>query len=457
MGGAEFIGSAYISKGQFTSYLKKFNVNPTHYPVYNNQYMANLRAPTAEAKRNYTSLASTGLLNRVYNFVIPEFTSMPSSTYIEGMWNTERQTASIQDESFENSISSFNEDYKPYLRYLHTKYPLWTFTPLNTNLDFNNSVQREKPISSIEINSGFCETNPYTVTENGWCIATDDAVKFFLDPRNFLSEKYIFMFENLSYSEIYTENIVQNVINGTFMQDLSLLDNQKYASIFVEAGHTANVSPLYLASLAIQEIGFHNTPTFTTSGEQFEYEGYNYSGLYNFFNIGASSSESNPAKAGLVYANGGAGYNNGYNPDPSSANFLEILKVNRINDYIKGYALGTNIQAIKNSIGNAATIVVKNSQDNIKSNNELIATGNRIIISNGTTSATYTYVVRGDLNGDGEINSADLLRIRQHLLGINKLTGPYLTSSLLASGTEVNSADLLKIRQHLLGIINIEQ
>ncbi|MDD2239005.1 MAG: dockerin type I repeat-containing protein, partial [Bacilli bacterium] len=165
----------------------------------------------------------------------------------------------------------------------------------------------------------------------------------------------------------------------------------------------------------------------------------------------------NPAKAGLVYANGGAGYNNGYISDPSSANFLEILKVNRINNYIKGYALGTNIQTIKNLIGNNATIIVKNSQDNIKSNNELIATGNKIIISNGTTSATYSYVTRGDLNGDGEVNSADLLRIRQHLLGINKLTGPYLTSALLASGTEVNSADLLKIRQHLLGIINIEQ
>ncbi|MFA7119969.1 MAG: SH3 domain-containing protein [Bacilli bacterium] len=457
MGGAEFIAKGYISKGQFTSYLKKFNVNPDSFnAVHNHQYMANLRAPTAEAKRNYNSLAEAGLLNQVYNFVIPEFINMPLDTYNSSMWNTDRQTAGNQDESFENSISTFSEDYKPYLRYLHTQHDLWTFTPLKTGLDFNESVQRQKPICSIEKTSGFCVPNGDD-TEAGWCIATDDAVKFFLDPRNFLSEKYIFMFENLSYSELYTEAVVQNVINGTFMQELSILDNQRYDSIFVEAGRTANVSPLYLASFAIQEVGSSTTPTFTTSGEQFEYEGYTYSGLYNFFNIGAYSSESNPAKAGLVYANGGAGYNNGYISDPSSANFLEILKVNRINNYIKGYALGTNIQTIKNLIGNNATIIVKNSQDNIKSNNELIATGNKIIISNGTTSATYSYVTRGDLNGDGEVNSADLLRIRQHLLGINKLTGPYLTSALLASGTEVNSADLLKIRQHLLGIINIEQ
>ncbi|MDD4408062.1 MAG: SH3 domain-containing protein, partial [Bacilli bacterium] len=334
MGGAEFIAKGYISKGQFTSYLKKFNVNPDSFnAVHNHQYMANLRAPTAEAKRNYNSLAEAGLLNQVYNFVIPEFINMPLDTYNSSMWNTDRQTAGNQDESFENSISTFSEDYKPYLRYLHTKYPLWTFTPLKTGLDFNESVQRQKPICSIEKTSGFCDPNGYD-TEAGWCIATDDAVKFFLDPRNFLSEKYIFMFENLSYSELYTEAVVQNVINGTFMQELSILDNQRYDSIFVEAGRTANVSPLYLASFAIQEVGSSTTPTFTTSGEQFEYEGYTYSGLYNFFNIGAYSSESNPAKAGLVYANGGAGYNNGYISDPSSANFLEILKVNRINNYI---------------------------------------------------------------------------------------------------------------------------
>lgn len=453
IGGADFIGEDYISKGQNTAYLTKFNVNPNaYYRVHNHQYMENLREPTSKSQRNFNTREFFGLLNQEYNFLIPEFLNMPESTYDSKYWNTERNTADIQDEAFEQSIVNFREDYKPYLRYLHTKYPLWTFTRLETKLDFNESVLIQKEICSIEKSTNYCDG---VTTEDGWCRASYDAVSFFLDPRNFLSEKHILMFEDLSYSELHTEEVVQRVIKGTFMEDISILDNQKYASIFVEAGFKADVSPLYLATFVIQEIGYKTSPTFTTSGEEFEYEGYTYSGLYNFFNIGASSSASNPAKAGLVYANGGKGFNNGF-PN-GNINFLEILKVNRINSYIKGYALGTNVQKIKNTVGNNYTIIVKNELGNIKKENDLIATGNRIEISDGITVSSFIYVMKGDLNGDGEINSADLLRIRQHLLGTNKLTGSYLSSALLTNTDEVNSADLLKIRQHLLGIINIEQ
>ena len=43
---AKFISGSYISRKQFTSYLKKFNVNPeANHPVYNHQYMANLLQP----------------------------------------------------------------------------------------------------------------------------------------------------------------------------------------------------------------------------------------------------------------------------------------------------------------------------------------------------------------------------------------------------------------------------
>jgi len=467
IGGAEFISKGYISRGQYTSYLKKFNVNPEgYYAVYNHQYMANLRAPSSEALTTYKSIKDNNLLESPFNFVIPEFLDMPETTYDKNIKDTGLKVADVQDDKFEASIKDFHDSYKPYLRYLHSIHPSWTFTVMKTNLDFEVSYLSEKAVSSIEISSGLCEQNPYYQTEKGWCIGSEAATKFFLDPRNFLSENYIFMFENLGYSDLYNEVVVQSVLKDTFMNNMSLLDSQSYSSIFVEAGKAFKVSPLYLASLARQESGVKETNT--TNGAEFSYEGYSYKGLYNFFNIGAYSSEANPALAGLVWANGGKSnvISGEVNVVPlpnepekaeSKIDFLTLLKVNKVGEYLKGYELGTNIKAIKNNISGSGTLVVKDADGNLKNDADLVGTGYIFELSNSNQNETYTYVMYGDLSGDGVINSADLLKMRQYLLGQVKLEGAFLTSAYLSEDEEVNSADLLKLRQHLLGTSTLVQ
>lgn len=467
VGGAQFIGKSYISKGQSTSYLKKFNVNPDgYYSIYNHQYMSNLRAPAGEAVTTYNSLNKNSMLNNPYEFLIPVYLNMPAQAYnYNGLYSGYAlNTSNESDAAFEIMIKDFDESYKPYLRYLHKLHPNWIFTPLITKLDFYDVYANEKNICSIEISSGYCEQNPYTVTESGWCIGNDDSTKYFIDPRNFLTEKYVFMFENLGYSPVITEIAVQSVLKNTFMSDLSLLDNQSYASIFMEAGKNAdaNVSPLYLASLAIQEVGTNGSVS--TSGKEFTYEGYTYSNLYNFFNIGAYSSESNPILAGLVYANGGKGINNGgsggnVTPPPVEAdnNFVSMLGASKVGDYLKGYSIGTTIASIKNTVGTRANVIIKNSAGNIVTDASPIGTGYTIEISNSAGSNAYTYVLYGDLNGDSEINSADLLKLRQHLLGTNQLSGSANTAAKVTEDNEINSADLLRIRQYLLGTATINQ
>lgn len=74
-------------------------------------------------------------------------------------------------------------------------------------------------------------------------------------------------------------------------------------------------------------------------------------------------------------------------------------------------------------------------------------------VSGKTTE--YTFIVLGDVTCEGIINSADLLKIRQHLLTVVTLTDGLFYSADITKDEILNSADLLRVRQHLLGINKI--
>ena len=112
-------------------------------------------------------------------------------------------------------------------------------------------------------------------------------------------------------------------------------------------------------------------------------------------------------------------------------------------NYIHGFEIGELLTDIKNTI----------KLDYQTNGKNKVATG----IEFKYNTETLIAVVYGDLNGDGIINSADLLRMRQHLLNLNPLTGAYKEAGLIENKTTINSADLLRIRQHLLNIRLITQ
>ena len=114
-------------------------------------------------------------------------------------------------------------------------------------------------------------------------------------------------------------------------------------------------------------------------------------------------------------------------------------------NYVYGFNIGDLVSTIKDKLNNNL-IMIKNGQD-------IISTGTVFNLNN----QEYIAVLYGDINGDGKINSADLLKMRQHLLGMIELTGPFKKAASIVNGTSINSADLLRIRQHLLGIKNITQ
>ncbi|WP_010250401.1 carbohydrate-binding protein [Acetivibrio cellulolyticus] len=64
-------------------------------------------------------------------------------------------------------------------------------------------------------------------------------------------------------------------------------------------------------------------------------------------------------------------------------------------------------------------------------------------------------VIKGDLNGDGNINSIDFALFRQHLLGTTLLTEKYISNADVNADEQVNSIDFALMRQYLLGIIKV--
>ncbi len=450
VGGAKFITSSYINKGQFTAYLKKFNVNPnSSYSVYNHQYMANLGAPSTEANRSYKTYKANGLLNMPLEFTIPTYENMPSYTQLPGKDVVSVCESNILDQDFENKLNEqgFSEDYKCKLRELHKAHPNWTFKILKTGLDFERSITAEQSVSSIQ-GGGIYYASPLVQTEPGWYKANRETVGYYLDPRNFLIEDRILMFENLGYSENYTEKVVAAVLKGTFMDDISILDNEPYSQIFVEAGRQENVSAVYLASLAVQEAGVKVSNT--TNGAEFTYEGITYAGLYNFFNIGAYSSAKNPALAGLVYASGGSSsviINNPNNPSESNGDntIPSLLGAQEKFGCLQLTDIGTTIGTIKSKLSGYTVSI--NAGDG-----DIIKTGQEITINKDDKSYKYIIVVSGDVDGDGKLGASDYVKIKNYIM--EKSGSELNTSQSLAADADgdggIKASDYVRIKNKIM-------
>lgn len=217
------------------------------------------------------------------------------------------------DPEFETAIAGFPESYKTALRALHEKHPTWTYTPVVTGVDWDTAVAKESSIGTSLITSSADDawkstdakaynwlTNTYTPYDGtSWVNASKDIVAYYLDPRNFLNDPYVFQFLSLAYDDkTQTKEAVQKLLNSTFMATAKINDMDgvavSYALTFMRAGAQSGASPYFLVSRVIQEVSAGGSRS--TSGTE-----PGFAGIYNYYNIGASSSI-DPVKLGLTFA-----------------------------------------------------------------------------------------------------------------------------------------------------------
>ena len=205
-------------------------------------------------------------------------------------------------------IDHFPASYQPYLRELAKKHPNWKFTALYTNLDWNYVIDQENVFGKNLVPKNYSDrwknTTPgqYNVeVDAGWVDSSRQAVEYCMDPRNFLNEVCLFQFEKLSF-DAHTNQLdgVEKILYGTefYGRKVSYLDSN---------GNTISMNETYgdliLASRIKQEVG----PFLSHSSISGTVEGFR--GLYNFYNIGATSSAEpmGAIKNGLQYAKDGKG------------------------------------------------------------------------------------------------------------------------------------------------------
>ncbi len=193
------------------------------------------------------------------------------------------QAATVEDNL---RAQGFSESYIEDLAALQKAHPNWKFVAFKTGLDFEDAVKGE------------LAGTPTTETN----------LRAYLDPRNWLNEKYIFQFESIKKSDsVQSVSSVNAILKKTWMANskINYFDTQgisktvtevnTYADAMIKASNDTNMSANYIAAKIRQENGGATYSATAVCGTRPPFQG-----IFNYFNIGAYTT----AMDGLAWAAG---------------------------------------------------------------------------------------------------------------------------------------------------------
>ena len=199
--------------------------------------------------------------------------------------------------------------YKSLIQNLQAKYPNWNIKLYYTGLDWDSTLTAENeghgksPVSlSYYTYKGewicpICGEQRFDVLGDWYC-ASRKAIAYMMDPRNSLTEEWVFQFQNLG-SSAGNRSEIEKMVQGTFLNNTTCID------AIMQAAQTYNISPFHLVSRITQEQGTAGIGTMN---------GYIYitpEGIpvkvYNLFNIKTSGNDDAGLLAGAKFA-----YENGW-------------------------------------------------------------------------------------------------------------------------------------------------
>ena len=478
-GGGIFIGSSYINVGQNTVYFQKFHVTDTKGgELFWHQYMTNVLAPYSESKSIYQGYKNNGLIDSPMHFIIPIYNNMPeiatsNPNILESDYQTDNTTV-YSNGSKVNIRTGPSTSYE-----VITQVNQWDkMTRIGKGIQNGekwDKVKLENGIIGYIFQNYVTETAPIMPIEqihlkiDNPIIPKGEKAKIEIEIlpveakdnkiQWYSSDSSIVMVDNLGNitalragTAVITAKAESSDVKGT----ISIQVTSKVTGIELEESKIyLSVGETYSLNAKVQPEDADN-PNILYKVENEDVLTINENGIITALIEGNSkiqviSEENNSIQTEChVIVTRNLGEN--------EIIFQEPLKHQGI--YITGIPDNNNTvsEIKKNIITNLETEIV-NSKNETLSNEDKVGTNCKLQIKeNENLLKSYEFILYGDVNGDGRINSVDLLVLQRHILEIEFLEPIYQKAgNINKNGKKPTSVDLLLIQRHILGLKSIEQ
>ena len=509
-GGGIFIGSSYINIGQDTIYLQKFHVVDNRGgELFWHQYMTNVLAPYSESNIIYKGYVNSNLLDTDMTFVIPIYNNMPElpckrpsildKDYVQDntkVYADVTNTLNIRNgpsTTYETITTVTSKDIMTRIEKGVQNGELWDRVVLENGIVGYAFQSYLKELPAVQINKINLSLDKTTMNKN-----ESEKLKIEILPEEAKDQKITFSSSNPNIISVDQSGNIFGVSSGE-ATITAIAENGVKGSITLKVYSKVEEIKLDIENLTLQEGENYNlkatiypedatNKNITFNSENNDIATVNQSGKITAIKEGTTkitvtSQESKNAQNDENNQSKKNTKNNVIQQSDSNnliQKSVEVKVIKKLTEdelkFDESLTIQGNIisgfdhnnmtaENIKNYITTIYEIKIENYKGETIENNQLVGTGSKIKIikttqTNNTTEtlAEYSVVLYGDVNGDGKINSVDLLVLQRHILEIQTIDKIFQKAgNINKNGRKPTSVDLLLIQRHILGLQIINQ